>query len=55
METYRGFDIMYFPPYYFVMKNGGYNYEKEPFFSVREAKAKIDRHLDNGEGFTKEI
>lgn len=44
-ETYRGFSIIDFGHYLLVMEEGEVDYEQEPFGSVQDARAKIDRHL----------
>lgn len=53
VETYRGFSIIDFGPYLLVMEEGEVDYEQEPFGSIQDARAKIDRHLDQGEEFRK--
>jgi hypothetical protein len=42
-----------FGPYFLVIQENDVDYEQEPFASVQEARAKIDRHLDQGEEFRK--
>ncbi len=49
--TYRGYHIVQFTDYFVVIAENDCEYQQEPFWSVDEAKAKIDRHLDLGEPF----
>lgn len=48
---YRGYTISEMHGRFLVVANGSCDYEQEPFDTVDDAKAKIDRHLDSGEPF----